>query len=242
MNPALTALIRLQQAENELRRVEAEVQAVPKSRAEVEARMAEERSRLDAARAQLEASQKARKADETAVQDLELKRSKYKSQLMEVKTNKEYTAMLHEIEAVEREIRTREDQILVEMERSEGLLAEVKREEVLYKTIEEKGRAEVKALEAKAGVLQGEAKRLSEERGRAQKDVPEEAAELFQRVARLRGAAVAPVVDGMCALCHVRLRPQMYVDVKKNEEIIQCPACARILYYEAPVPEVLPQP
>ena len=51
-----------------------------------------------------------------AVQDLEAKRSKYKGQLMEVKTNKEYTAMLHEIEGVEREIRSREDQILQEME------------------------------------------------------------------------------------------------------------------------------
>jgi uncharacterized protein len=242
MNPALKSLIRLQQAENELRRVESELQAVPRARAEVQARRAEERSRLDAARTALEASQKARKGDETAVQDLEIKRSKYKGQLMEVKTNKEYTAMLHEIETVEREIRTREDQILVEMEQSEGLTAEVKREEALFKTVEDKGRAEEKALDARAAQLQAEVKRLTEERDRALVDVPEEAAELFQRVARLRGAAVAPVVDGMCALCHVRVRPQMWVDLKKNEEIIQCPACARILYYEAPAPEVLPQP
>ena len=70
------------------------------------------------------------------MQDLETKRSKYKGQLMDVKTNKEYTAMLHEIEGVEREIRAREDLMLAEMEKAEGLTAEVKREEGDFKVVE----------------------------------------------------------------------------------------------------------
>jgi len=242
MNATLEALVRLQQAENEMRRVEGDLLAVPKAKADAERRMAEERSRFDAAKGALEGCQKARKQHEGEVQDLETKRSKYKGQLMEVKTNKEYTAMLHEIETVEREIRSREDQILVEMERAENLAAEVKREEAFYKSADEKGRAEVKALEAKADKLQAEVKRLTEERDRVATAVPEEAMELFARVAKLRGSGVSPAVEGMCTLCHVKLRPQMWVDLKKNEELIQCPACSRVLFYEAPVPEVHPQP
>lgn len=242
MNATLETLVRLQQAENEMRRVEGDLLAVPKAKAEAEGRMAEERSRFEAAKTALEACQKARKQHEGEVQDLETKRSKYKGQLMEVKTNKEYTAMLHEIETVEREIRSREDQILVEMERAENLAAEVKREEVFYKGVEEKGRAEVKALEAKAAQLQVEVKRLIEERDRVAAAVPEEAMELFARVAKLRGSGVSPAVESMCTLCHVKLRPQMWVDLKKNEELIQCPACSRVLFYEAPVPEVHPHP
>jgi predicted nucleic acid-binding Zn-ribbon protein len=161
---------------------------------------------------------------------------------MDVKTNKEYTAMLHEIEGVEREIRSREDQILADMERAESLTAEVKREEALFKSVEEKGRADEKALDAKAAQLQAEAKRATEERDRAATSVPEEAMELFQRVAKLRGAAVSAAEAGMCTLCHVKLRPQMWVDLKKSEEVIQCPACSRILFYVGPVPEVHPQP
>ena len=72
--------------------------------------------------------------------------------------------------------------------------------------------------------------------------VPEDELELFRRVAKLRGAAVSPAVDTMCTLCHLKLRPQMWVDLKKNDQVMQCPACSRILYYEAPVPEVQPQP
>ena len=72
--------------------------------------------------------------------------------------------------------------------------------------------------------------------------MPEDELALFRRVAKLRGAAVSPAVDCMCTLCHLKLRPQMWVDLKKNDQVMQCPACSRILYYEPPVPEVHPQP
>ena len=119
MNPDLEKLIDLHHAETELKRLDAELADVPRLREELEARVARDRRRLDAAREALETSQKRRKQNESEVQDLEGKRSKYKGQLMDVKTNKEYTAMLHEIETVEREIRSREDLILEEMERAE---------------------------------------------------------------------------------------------------------------------------
>ena len=124
MNPDLEKLVRLHHAEAESRRLERRAgRSCPRVRQELEGRIAAERARLDAAKAALDGCQKARKQHEAAVQDLETKRSKYKGQLMDVKTNKEYTAMLHEIEAVEREIRSREDQILAEMEQAEALAA-----------------------------------------------------------------------------------------------------------------------
>jgi hypothetical protein len=240
MNPDLERLIQLQRVESELKRVEAEREAIPRALAEMEARLAEERGRLDAARADLDTTQKARRQHEQTVQDLEAKRSKYKGQLMDVKTNKEYTAMLHEIETVEREIRSREDQILVEMERAEGLAAEVKREEALFKTVEEEGKAEAKVFDSRAAALQAEAQSLAAERDKVAVSVPEDAMELFKRVAKLRGTGVSPAVDAMCTLCHMKLRPQMWVDLKKNDQIFQCPACSRVLFYEPPIPEVHP--
>jgi uncharacterized protein len=242
MNPDLERLIRLQHAENHLRRVETQRAEIPKKRQEQEAALREERGRLEAAREALDACQKARRRHEGELQDLESRRSKYKGQLMEVKTNKEYTAVLHEIEAVEREIRAREDQILAEMERAETLTAEVKREEELYRGAEERGKVEARSLEADEQRLQAEAERLRSERDGVAATLSADALQLFQRVAKLRGAAVAEARDGMCQLCHVKLRPQMYVELKHNETIQQCPSCSRILFFEAPVPTVIQQP
>jgi len=242
MNADLESLIHLQRAESELRRVEGERAEIPRQRSDHEARLAEQRGRLEAVRSSLEACQKARRQHETDLQDLEAKRSRYKGQLMEVKTNKEYTAMLHEIEAVEREVRAREDQILAEMERAEGLTTDLKREEELYRVAEEAARREGRRLDERGRGLEEEAGRLAAERDKIAARIPESFLELFQRVARLRGVAVAEARDGMCQLCHVRLRLQMYVDLKRNDDVLQCPACSRILYFEAVVPTASPEP
>jgi predicted nucleic acid-binding Zn-ribbon protein len=242
MHADLDALIRLHRAESDLRRAETALAEIPAARQALEASLAGERGRWDAAKLALDSSQKARKQHETAVQDLETKRSKYKGQLMDVKTNKEYTAMLHEIEGVERDIRAREDQILAEMEQAEGLQAEAKNEEALFKKEEEKWKAEVRVLDERAKALQAEVAKLTSLRDEVAKAVPQDRLDLFRRVARLRGDALAEAKDYRCEACHVRLRPQMFMELKRNEDIVQCPSCGRVLYYEPPVPVVVPTP
>jgi len=242
MNPDIEKLIRLQRADSELKRAETALADAPHQRSVLDARLRDEKSRLETAKTGLADSQKERRQHEGALQDLETKRSRYKGQLMEVKTNKEYTAMLHEIETVERDVKAREDLILVEMERAETLQAEVKSEEAALKGVEEQHRAEAKALDEKVRALAAEVERFRAERDLVAKGISEDTLALYERVAKLRGSGVAEVKDEMCMVCHVKLRPQLYVDLKKNDAIVQCNACNRILFYEPPVPVVLHQP
>ncbi len=242
MNPDLDKLIRLQRAESALRKAEAALAAVPGRLAELEAGLRDEKQRLDRAKASLEESLKARRRLEGELQDLESKRSRYKGQLMEVKTNKEYTAMLHEIEAVEREVRGREDQILAEMEKAEALEATVRHEEQSVKAAEQGYRQSRAGLEQEATRLEAEVGQRRAEREAVAGSLPAERLELFQRVARLRGVALAEAKDAMCEACHLKLQVQMFVDLKRNEEIVQCPACHRILYVEPPVPVTVIEP
>jgi predicted nucleic acid-binding Zn-ribbon protein len=242
MNPDLEKLVRLHHAEAESRRLEGELAQVPRIRQELDARLAAERARLEAAKAALDATTKARKAHEAAVQDLETKRSKYKGQLMDVKTNKEYTAMLHEIEAVERDIRAREDQILEEMERMETLAQDVKREEAEYKTIEAEAKREKAEVDARETKLKGQAQKAAAERDAALASVPEDVRARYERIARLRSTGVAEARDGVCQTCHVKLRVQVWAEVRKNESVVECDSCSRILYFEPPPPVVDVQP
>jgi predicted nucleic acid-binding Zn-ribbon protein len=242
MNDVLEKLVRLHHAESEIKHLEAELAAVPRARQELDARLVAERSRLDAARSALDASAKARKAHEAAVQDLETKRSKYKGQLMDVKTNKEYTAMLHEIEGVERDIKAREDQILEEMEKAEGLGQDVRREEIEFKTVEGEAKKDKAELDAREAALREKAERARAEREAAAAGVPDDARARYERIARLRGTGMAEAKDGVCQTCHVKLRVQVWVEVRKNEALIECDSCSRILYYEPPPPVVDPLP
>jgi predicted nucleic acid-binding Zn-ribbon protein len=242
MNADLEKLVRLHTLELELGREEGELAAIPRLRQELADRLAADRGRLDGARAALEACQKSRKQHEAAVQDLEAKRSKYKGQLMEVKTNKEYTAMLHEIEGVEREIRSREDQILEEMEKAETLTQDVRREETAFKAVEQDAQREAGELDGKEKKVGAEVARLRAERDEVARSVPEDARYLYQRVAKLRGTAVAEVRDGICQTCHMTVRPQVWVELRKNETLFQCESCSRILYYQPPPPTVVVEP
>jgi uncharacterized protein len=242
MNADLEKLVRLHHVEADLKRAESDLAEIPRLRKEIEEKLARDRARLDAARAALEASQKARRQNETAVQDLETKRSKYKGQLMEVKTNKEYTAVLHEIEGVERDIKAREDVVLEEMERAEGLSQDVRREEADFKGVEADAGKEKAELDARTAKLEGEAAQLRKERDAVAASIPEEALALYARVAKQRGTGVAEARDGMCQACHVRMRLQIWVEVKKNERLFQCESCSRVLFYEPPPPTVVVEP
>jgi predicted nucleic acid-binding Zn-ribbon protein len=241
MIPDLDGLIRLQAVESELRRTDGDLAQIPGQKAELEARLAAERGRLDSLKGSLDTSQKSRRHEEGALQDLEARRSKYKGQLMDVKTNKEYTAMLHEIEGAEREIRAREDQILAEMESAETLAADLKAEEDVFRKEEARHKQDVAALEGRRHELTARRERLAKEREQVAATISTEVSELFQRIARLRGVAVAAARDGRCQECHLLLRLQMYSELKRNDAITQCPQCNRILFYEPPAPvEVSP--
>ena len=240
MDPDLERLVRLQELENELRQLRTGLAEAPGQRSASEEALATERDRLAAARHGLEESQKLRRQKEGQLQDLEAKRSKYKGQLMDVKTNKEYTAMLHEIEAVEREIGATEDQILTEMERADELKQRVARELGLFQEAEARHREETSALDERVARLERDAGRVEGERDEQAGALPAELRERFERVARLRGQGVAEAADGMCTGCRVKLRLQFYVEVKRNDAVRQCEVCSRILYFTPPAPEVAP--
>ena len=241
MDPELDKLIQLQRAATEFRKVEAELAEVPRQKAHLDATLAEERAHLEAAQESLDSCQKSRRRHEGELQDLETRRSRYKEQLMAVKTNREYTAMLHEIETVEREIREREDQILEEMEQTEVLAAELEVAGGRLKENEERHRIETDTLEQRSQTLGEAVRRVGAERDAIAATISEENVELFRRVTKFRGDAVTRALDGACGACHVTLRPQMFLDVRHNDEVRQCPSCSRILFYEPPAP-VVPAP
>ena len=236
MIPDLEKLIQLQAAENQMREVDLALQEIPQQRAALDAELAQEREKLASAREKLGTAQKRRRQNETTLQDFETRRSKYKGQLMEVKTNKEYQAMLHEIDTVEREVRGIEDRILEDMEAAEGLAGEITAEERLFKQAEERHAAATRALDDRAARLEHERAQFVAARDAVAAELPEDLLGLFRRVARLRGVAVAEARDARCQQCNVLLRPQMFVDLKRNDQIQQCPSCNCILYFAGPAP------
>jgi hypothetical protein len=161
--------------------------------------------------------------------------SKYKDQLMAVKTNKEYQAMQTEIASAEGLVRAHEDRLLDLMEISEKESADLASAEAAMKSEEGLIASQQKALEAEKVDQESALERLTAERAEVIGKISPESLAIFQRVAHGRkGIAVAEAREGLCGVCHVRLRPQVFNEVRRNTAIVQCDSCTRILYYVPP--------
>ena len=241
MHPELDRLIRLQQLETTADDARRRIADHPDRIQALDARLQSARDVVSGVKARLAAAQETRRAEEKEVSSVQTRLARYKDQLLEVKTNREYQAMLHEIEAAQTDIRTREDRILDVMMQSDELTADVKKGEAELKNAEKEIAAERAVLDKTITALQADLDATASARAALVAQIDRAALSIFETTAKGRkGVAVAEARDGLCTICHVRLRPQMFNEVRKNESIIQCDSCRRILYFagnsEAPAP------
>jgi uncharacterized protein len=232
MNADLTRLIRLQQLETAADDARRRIADHPTRTQELDARLQAARDEVAGIKARLTAAGDRRRAEEKEVASVQARLARYKDQLLEVKTNREYTAMLHEIETAQNDIRAREDRILEIMMESDELNAGIKKSEGELKAAEKEIAVERAVIETEMVQLQAVIDNTTAERGTLVADMDRQVLTIFETTAKGRkGVAVAEAKDGLCTICHVRLRPQVFNEVRKNESIIQCDSCRRILYF-----------
>lgn len=232
MNPDIQHLIRLQQLDSEIESSRRRIAKIPAVQEALATKLGQATAAVDAARQRLTASQSERKTIENEVGTIQIRLSKYKGQLTELKTNKEYQTMQKEIATAEQAIRSLEDRVLERMEEVETLTRELKAAEAELKTQQAEIAAERKTLDAEAAALQRTADQTSAARTAAAKALSPNALKLFEHVSKQRkGLAVAEARDGGCTVCHVRMRPQMFNEVRRGKNLIQCESCLRILYF-----------
>jgi predicted nucleic acid-binding Zn-ribbon protein len=235
MNPDLERLIRLQALDLELQSLRRIIETEAERRQGLQVQIETHTAAVTGIRERLAASQNARRAIEKDLAQVQTRLGRYKDQLMEVKTNKEYHAMQTEIAAAEAEVRKFEDRILENMVEADDMSAELKKGEQELTRVETNVKVAIQGLTVETAAAQQRLTTASAARAEAAKALPRATLDLFENIARNRGTAVVEARDGHCSVCHVRLRPKVYQDVRRNESILQCDSCHRILYYIPPV-------
>lgn len=245
MSPEIEHLISLQTTDREILRLRNEIAELPKRVAAIELKLAGTKAALEKARAAVKSDDAARKKYEVAITDLRQKISKYRDQSLEVKTNDQYKALMHEIQFTEKEIGANEDKILEIMVNAEVREKEVKAAEAELK--EETAEIEKEKSSARERTAQDE-KELAEwaaKRDAARSAIDEDVLRHYDRVSKFRGSGIAEVRDQKCMGCSVFLRPQIYNEVRGGK-LIYCDSCQRVLYFdpskEAPVEQHAEKP
>jgi predicted nucleic acid-binding Zn-ribbon protein len=165
--------------------------------------------------------------------DQQEKQKKYQAQLRNVQSSREYSAVLNEMDGVEKQIRATEDKVLALEEELETSRADLKKREENLPRETQEHEEKMKDWRATQRVINEELKSAQAEIADLEARVrPRELGEFRRLLEKKGGLAIARVINSSCSACHVKVRPAAMQSLKTGNEIIYCDSCRRILYYD----------
>jgi len=177
---------------------------------------------------------KARRAEcEAKIKKISEGMIKTKERMLEVKNNKEYQAMLKEIEAAEKSRGEIETQIIALMEEMDKLSILVKKDDETLKQAVIKHEEEKKIIEDDLNAVDADTASWTEKRADLQKSIPVDILAQYERVKkRNNGVGVISVWKAVCNGCQMKIPPQLYNELQRSNELLSCPNCNRIMYFQ----------
>jgi uncharacterized protein len=233
--PDLQRLIELQEIESKSAVATKAIADAPARIAALDALLQSATTALATAKQTLTDNQTRRRSIDKDLAAAQQRVEKYKEQIMAVKTNEQLHAMQHQMKAVGDEVGEHEERILVSMMEADEINASIKKAEAALKAAQAKVTAERAAIENEVKTHQATVAETTAAREKLIASLDNKnVVDTFRRIAKVRGTALARAEGERCTVCQVRLRPAVFTEVRKNDSIVQCDSCNRILYFIPP--------
>ena len=234
MRSQLALLAKLQKFDDRLRLLRREQQALPLQLEAPERAHNEACEKLQTVQAEIKRNERQQHDLEMELQSTQDALDKGQFKLREVKTNREYSAVLAEIDAGKRRMISMEDQLLQLMEQAEqkrqAKRLQEQRVQVAHDTLQEQGRVVEQASE----VLGQEILAEREKRHQTVVGLDIELLEVYEKLAAQNdGSVVVHLRDGVCGGCHLKVQPQLVSEIRLQESLHTCPHCRLILLWPA---------
>ena len=233
MKAELSQLIALQNADSNIRRLQAEIEIIPERRAEIERESDLRAFEIRALEEKRDTAFHERARVEKEIFEQKQRAERADRNLMAAKKPDEYTAAIREADAARKQISAFETQVLEQMEVFDMAEKELNERAPEVEKLRGEMEASFKAFDQQVAQQQKQLEEARADRERLMKELPKSLSTLYNRIsARIRdGVAMAEARNGACTACYMALRPQIMADVRRGEEVITCDNCNRILYY-----------
>jgi uncharacterized protein len=229
----IATLGRLQEVDNGIDHLKDEERQIPILIQKTKENITTAQAKLEDRKAQLKSLQDQRRSKERELEEHEGRIKSDKTKLMDVKTNQEYTAMLKEIEQIQKICDERSEDILIVLEQIERMELEVKKARVRYDEAKHKIDTEASRHEERLAQIPAELAELKSKQDDLARQVD---AILLKRYTGLRkqksGVAIVKADGGVCHGCNMSVPPQQVNKLHRNEELVFCANCQRILFWE----------
>lgn len=232
MLPELEALLQLQRYDAQLMELQRKRDDIPRRREALTAALDHAKTTQEHAKKDLEKVRLERRAQEKEIEVIASEGIKLERQLLDVKTNKEYQAMLTEIQALKSKRSDRETVVLEHFEREEMLAAQTKQAEQRIAEEERKLKTGEADLEKESASLDQSMHSIKVDRDAVRPNVPKAILARYDRLAGSRdGIAVSEIRKGACGACFKGLTPQAVQEARRMDAVMQCEQCGRILIW-----------
>jgi predicted nucleic acid-binding Zn-ribbon protein len=227
-------LIVLQEVDDEILELTQEIEQAPQELADLESQLGEFEERRGQIDEKMSILNEQKKKLSVEIEEDAGKIKKSKNKLMLVGNTKEYHAMMREMDSLEKLNRMRDDEqeavreeLVRQDEATQALNEEMggvqEQYDALKTTLDERLEKANKKLDA-----------LNRKRKKACKAVPPPILGRYEFIReRMEHPVIVPVSEGVCSGCNIMIPPQSYNDLQKGQQILSCPNCQRLIYWQA---------
>jgi predicted nucleic acid-binding Zn-ribbon protein len=229
----LDLLWELQKIDLTLQEIRKERERYPREMDRLDEKQGIEKERVKQEREKIESLEKDRRQKEGHLSLEQEKVKRAEGKMFEVKTNKEYQALLKEIEGIKESNSKEEEEILRLMDEIEEVKKDLNRREKEMAATLTKIDTEKSVIQVGISESEGLWKRETARRDSLSKQLDSSLFRLYSTLREKRqGIGMVAVKRETCQGCFVNVPPQMYIEVQRNNALVRCPNCNRILYWE----------
>ncbi|MFC1889623.1 zinc ribbon domain-containing protein [Thermodesulfobacteriota bacterium] len=209
----------------------------PEKLESLRAELAEKRNDLKVHEDRFEELKVARRDKERNLEEQNDHIQKIRERMQAIKTNKEYQAMLKEIETIERRKSEMEDEILILLEKLDEEESDLSGKRSEFSRIEKEYEKDFKILEERIESIDDILNKEEKARKTLIHDIHPEFISKYDTIRERRGGiAIVGAYKGICLGCNMNIPPQTFNEILKVKEVIQCPTCFRILHPQTEPP------
>lgn len=232
LDERLKTLIELQKIDMAVRELEGRYRQIPREIEKLEQALAESGTVLSEYRKRLEEIERTRRGKERDIEANNERAKKHESQLYVLKSNKDYQAMIGQIEELKMANSLLDDEVLQLLDELDQLKSTIAGKEAEFEDEKRRIQEETAELNRQLQAIGRELEARRQTRAQVVKHVEKPLLERYMRIAKVRHNAVVPLKSSACSGCFMMIRPAVLTKVRSGSSIVTCDACNRILYFE----------
>jgi uncharacterized protein len=229
----IETLVKLQEAESEIVRIQSVLEKVQKQKEELGLKLKKFEKALNLNKEELIKAQTHCKDQEREIQIVDARIIKSNEHLRMVKTNKEYQVLLRKVDDNKKRKDALETEFLENLEERDKIETFVDEGTKDYDLLKDKMLQEQQNIDKQSSDDRELLDEYQERQAKIGKNLHEDLISQFNKISKMtNGLAVVRVKNEVCNGCFMNIPPQLYIEVQKFNALVLCPKCSRILYYK----------